>query len=707
MLRLYKLRMRGMNVEQYLDMLFGDNEGFVAVASKGDTWEEKQFTWPTGRGRLLKWVDRRIDECNIFICPALRSERRRSKGDGINLKWLWADIDWEKVTDRKAVINQLKLLQPALVLSGTGTNLHVYLELKKSVTVEEHYRLNQGLRDLLQADAKHPDNSLLRLPGTFNRKGRPVEVTWKRQSSVVWSAMELLKIPAIKDTVVANGDVHAGDGTYKQVDVSDVPGRAHRWARMDVDQAIDTYGSRHGAVYQVTQKLIKLGLNRNEIHTLLEDFEPGIQKQDDERGYDMHRDIDKCIARHPTLDQIIDDDDSDGVFIPLTPEEEAEEEDHDFQRAAEKKVRLWDIDDRARQIKAHRSFLPPPDELTVYFSERLTAEPRTTRYLIEGLASVGDNVTITGQFKTGKTLFVCNLVRALVEGEDFLDEFPVDDLKDCTVGLWSCEMSEQVLEDRYLRPQEFTEEGATRLVLWHGRGFGVNLLDEVGKQWAINWLRGDDVTVWVVDSFARICAMAGVEANDNDQVLNLLKTLDEIKRAAGVSELFLIAHTGRGELAKERARGATVFDDWADARWVLTRDANTRFLHVEGRDVELSTRSLDYDADTKRIVLGADKRSAVKDFGVRSVTDIVGANPGITKTALGVKIKERKVPSYSQNPDISALINETEELGFIRGEKGKGQRVCYFVVPDGVPIGGGASIRTLDFSKVKEHQSRR
>lgn len=693
-------------MDQYFDMLFGDHEGYVAVASKGDTWEEKQFSWPSGRGRLVRWVDRRIDDCNIFICPALRSEPRRIKGDGVNLRWLWADIDWEKVSNPKAVKAALKKLLPARVLSGTGNNQHIYLELDRAVSVDEHYRLNQGLRDLLEADAKHPDNSLLRLPGTFNRKGRPVEVTWAKDRSDLWAPADLLKIPAIKNTKVNGSVVIGGDGTYTQVDVSDVPMAARRLAKMDVDQAIDVYGSRHGAVYQVTQKLIKYGLNRDEIHTLLEEFEPGIEKQDDERGYDMHRDIDKCIARHPTLDQIIPDDDE-GVFIPLTEEEEAEDDRNDLQRDAEKQVRRWDIIDRAKQIKAHRSFLPPPDELSVYFSDRLSQPVREVRYLIEGLASVRDNITITGQYKTGKTLFVCNLVRALVEGEDFLDQFPVDDLKDCTVGFWSCEMSEQVLEDRYLRPQEFTEEGAARLILWHGRGFGVNLMDDVGKQWAINWLRSYDVTVWVVDSFARICAMAGVEANDNDQVLALLKTLDEIKHAAGVSELFLIAHTGRGEMAKDRARGATVFDDWADARWVLTRDGNTRFLHVEGRDVELATRSLEYDPDTKRIVLGVDKRSAVVDFGVRNVTDIVAANPGITKTALGTKIKERKVPGYSQNPEVAGLINEAEELGFIKSDKGKGRRISYFIVPDGVPPGGTASIRELDFSKVKDYQGKR
>lgn len=689
-------------MDEYLNLILGDNEGYVALAAKGDTWEEQQFAWPSGEGRVLRWVDRRIDTSNIFICPALRDEKRRVKGDGIHLRWLWADIDWEKVpaNKRASVEKWLKKLVPAMVNSGTDDNVHVYLQLSREVTVEEHYRLNQGLRDLLHADAKHPDNSLLRLPGTFNRKGRPVQVSWRTTESAVWKPEDLLRIPAIRDTVVTD-KVAAGDGTYEQVDVSHLPGYARRVGRMGVDEAMDRYGTRHGAVYQVTQRLIKLGLTRDEIHTCLEEFAPGLQKEEDENGYDMHRDIDRCIGAHPLLEQVVGDDDDDSVWEEATEEDVKEQEDNDFRQEAEKLVRKWDITDRAKQIKAHRTFLPPPDALTVIFSDRLEIEAQDTQYLIDGLASVGDNISITGQYKTGKTLFVCNLVRALVEGEPFLDHYSVEDLQDCNVGLWSCEMTQGVIEDRYLRPQGFTEDGASRLMIWHGRGYGINVLDEVGKQWAINWLRNQDITVWVIDSFARVCAMAGVEANDNDQVLRLLKTLDEIKKAAGVSELFLIAHTGRSELSKERARGATVFDDWADARWVLTREGDIRFLRVEGRDVDMPLTSLKYNGDTKRLALGTDPKRAKMEGGAQAVVQIVAENPGIYKTALALKIREARIGGFSQPMEISGLINETEELGFIRIEevKGRGNPKACFVVADE----GGTGVQTVDFSRIKDY----
>jgi len=690
-------------VEHYLDMLFGDEEGFVAVAAKGEGWEESQFSWPAGRGRLLRWVERHIDTDNIFICPALRSEKRRVKGDGVSLDWLWADIDWEKVNDKPAVMAAIKQLQPALVYSGTGKNLHVYLHLSREVTIEEHYRLNQGLRDLLEADAKHPDNSLLRLPGTYNRKGKPVEVIWRRMASMVWAPEDLLEIPAIRDTRIVH-EKAVGDGTYEKVSLEGLPGYARRVGKMESDEAIDRFGSRHGAVYQVTLKLIKLGLSRDQIHTALEEFPPGLEKQEDEQGYDLHRDIDRCIARHPTLEPVPEELAEAPGIVEISDEEyeqeKAAEEEDDLDQAARKWVWRQRVEERGRQMLAHAAFLPPPDEATVLFSERLEEEPEDVEYLVEGLASVGDNVSITGQFKSGKTLFVCNLVRSLAAHTPFLDRFKVDQLGAGTVGFWSLEMTQAVLENRYMRPQGMTEDQASNLIIWHGRGYGIPLLSGTGRQWAIDWLKRELVEVWVIDSFARICAMSGVEANDNDQVLRLLKTLDEIKKASGVSEMFLIAHTGRGLEAGNRARGATVFDDWADARWILTRDDSIRFLQVEGRDVELEKTSLGFDAETKHLTLGVDPAAALRKGSVQTVVDIVRENPGIGKTALTIKVRESRMRGYSQNQAIAALIDEAADLGLVRCDPvpgARGRKMSYTVVAE-------ADILELDFSQVKERQ---
>jgi len=419
----------------------------------------------------------------------------------------------------------------------------------------------------------------------------------------------------------------------------------------------------------------------------------------------MHQDIDRCISRHPMLEEIVEED----AFTPLTDEEWNAEEDQELNTKARQRLRQWDIDARARQLQALRSFNMPPDDTSGVFSdeEEVDDDPR---YLIDQLASVGDNISITGQYKSGKTLFVCNLVRCIADGEMFLDQFEIDELlhRSITVGFWSCEMTRRVLVGRYLNPQEFTEDGKERVHLWHGRGYGINLMDEVaGKEWAVKWLKSRDISVWVVDSFARLCAMAGIDPNDNDQVLKLLRVIDEIKHEAGVSELFLIAHIGRGELAKERARGATVFDDWADARWVLTREADIRFLKVEGRDVELPPTSLKYDSDTKRLTVGGGREDIV-GANVQAIFAIVMEHEGVNKTALIKLIRERRIPGLTDQNVISEMIDEGVELGWMTKKKtGKGRELAFYPVRDGRIVGSTASIRTLDFTGVKEYQSKR
>ncbi|SPM42570.1 hypothetical protein BN971_01883 [Mycobacterium numidiamassiliense] len=56
----------------------------------------------------------------------------------------------------------------------------------------------------------------------------------------------------------------------------------------------------------------------------------------------------------------------------------------------------------------------------------LLAEPDApTPYLIDRLAPDGGRVMLSAQYKAGKTILVENLVRALVDGDLFLDRFTV------------------------------------------------------------------------------------------------------------------------------------------------------------------------------------------------------------------------------------------------------------------------------------------
>src|SRR5688500_115428 len=230
-----------MDVKQatdYLERMFGDNVGHVAVAykDKGQSWQECQFAWPREKRKLLGWAKVHQD-ANIFVCPALRKDgHTRKKNDGKNLRWLWADVDFDKVPSGKVstVHERIRKVGTYVVSSGTGDNAHVYVDLGEEVPVDEFTRLNTGLRDFLYGDNKQADNSLLRLPGMTNWKtaeGSPVAV--RGGHGRVVGKTRLMTARAFKEAKVIRG---VDEYDWEPADLSDVAARWKRLARMDVEE---------------------------------------------------------------------------------------------------------------------------------------------------------------------------------------------------------------------------------------------------------------------------------------------------------------------------------------------------------------------------------------------------------------------------------------------------------------------------------------
>lgn len=671
--------------ESYIDALFARNKGYVATAVKGTSgaWSEQIFSWPDDRASVMSWADLNRDG-DIFICPALRSSPGRIKNDGAHLQWLWADVDYQDVPrDQIATVKQrIERMGTLIIKSGTGENVHVYVRLKTPATLEVWRRLNAGLRAYLHADAKHTDNALLRLPGTVNHKpgGGAVKILVPVNGKTA-KASKLLAHPVWQDILVTD-DRGVNDGAYDSVDVSALlRGEIKRRVRMDVEEAVGRYGTRHGAVYQVASWLSKKGLTSDQIHTLMADFPAGVDKEETERGYSLHKDIARCLSANPTVESLTVVEDA----FELLPDDAKVDNDgaDDLTTAARKRMRQWDVDDLARQMRSQRQFMPPPSTATYRWSDHVATERPPVQFAVDPIAAIGQNITITGQFKAGKTLFAINLIRSLADGDPFLNEFKVKRLDDDTsIGFWSLEMAPTDL-DGYIDPIGL--DHTSRLVVLSGRGYGVNILTDVGRVWAVNWLRDNRVSSWVVDSHARMCRMAGVDENDNGQVLGLLHRLDEIKEDADVNELYYLAHTGRGEQTegRERARGATVLDDWADARWILTRDGATRFLAVEGRIVtDMESTSLVFDRETGRMTLGTNGKHGAKVDGlVDLINALVMGSPGeLNKTALMKRVSERAPSGMKNNEMIADAIADSIDGGFIEARRVSGKEVRYYPV---------------------------
>lgn len=678
----------------YLDKMFGRVKGYVSVAYKdtGDSWQEHQFSWPSDKDKLIGWARVHAD-ANVFICPTLRRDgHTRRKGDGINLRWLFADVDWEKVPASKwaLVEKRIEQLGTYIVGSGTGNNVHVYVALGRAVQIGQWQQLNTGLRDYLYADNKQADNSLLRLPGMTNWKtsqGSSVRVVGGNGKAR--HHHQLLKLRAFADA--KPGDVRSVDSGWSKVDVSAVSVRMRRLAQMGTDEARGRYGSRHKAVWAVVGDMSKTGLTSDQIHTLLDEFPPAMDKRDDEHGaYDIHKDIDRRLRADATLDDSPFTELSDEEIVALGPTNPL------VQKELARRAAMREVE----HIEATRRFIAPPDDVSWCAADGLSNPPEPQKFLIDGLAGVKHNVVITAQYKVGKTAFtLASLAQALCDGQKFLGQFDVPP-EGRIVGHWNCEMEGYELLDDYVRPAGI--EHTSRLHVANLRGYGVNILTPIGKAWTVQWLRQRNVQVWTIDSLARLLRMAGVKEKENDEVLNVLMAVDEIKVEAGIDACFIIAHTGRAEMedGKERARGATVIDDWPDARWVMTRDDDVRFLAVEGRGVRLQTTSLDFNHDTKRSLLGVAGKSEVRaEASIQGVIEIVKANAGIAKEPLVRKVCERM---RVRAPAAREFIEEAIENGWIelkREVRAAGGRAAQKHYPVVEKTDGGATRRPVDFRK--------
>jgi len=691
--------------ERYLTQLFGRNKGYVAVASKAGEgkadWTEQSFLWPNDRAELVAWVNDRRNT-DLFICPALRRNKGRRKNDAAHLQWLWADVDFQDIDERHhaKIRARVQRLGNWVVWSGSGENCHVYVRLDRVVHIDVWRRLNLGLRQALMADAKHTDNALLRIPGTQNYKPGGKAVVMEEGRGVVRVPARLLKAKPWRDVVVT--ETGANDGTWEKVELPPIPGGVKARVSMDVDEGVGRYGNRHQAVYQVAAWLSKRGYTSDEIHTLMADFKPGISKQNDERGYDLHDDISRCLAQHPTREDVAPELAEDEEYFeevgPAT-------EDETLKKLAERKLKDRKASRIADQLFAQENFLPPPDSVSYSAAEARLIKREPVVFTVDGMAKRGHNVTITGQYKTGKTMLAMNLLRSLCDHTPFLDDRKVRALDDDeNVGFWSMEMNEVDLFDDYVFPQEMENED--RLKVLNGRGWGVNLLTEVGMIWAVNWLKTRNVGVWLIDSWARICRTAGVDENDNAAVGDLTYRLDEIKTAAGVTDLFILAHTGRmmQEEGRERARGAATFDDWADSRWIFTSDGDTRFLALDkGRGIDpMVATSLTFNPETKRMTLsGQDRVDTRLAAGCQLVTTIVAGSPPrhYTKTALVKVFKERAPERHRSNTAATEAIREAVDTGFVREVDGGRNKKVYELTPTKSEL-GPATPKDIDFTRV-------
>jgi hypothetical protein len=342
-----------------------------------------------------------------------------------------------------------------------------------------------------------------------------------------------------------------------------------------------------------------------------------------------------------------------------------------------RKIR-WSDDERERikREKAASAQLLPPERDSYALSSYLDEPDSPLIVRIDGLQYKDENALLIAQHKTGKSTLVAHLAKALADGTPFLGKFEVKSPEN-QIGIWNLEMTERA-QKRYLRATGI--EHADRIELRNLRGHRVDLLSDVGFEWAVEWLQDHAIDYWAIDSWARLCRWAGVNENDPGEVLALAAQIDAIKLDAGVGETLITHHTG---WHGDHARGATTLPDWADDLWTHRRGRSTydqrqRYLTAVGREIEeLSDGAVDLidGVPTWRDMdLGEHQLAAAMDAGEQ----IIRSRPGIMKTALRSALQ-------CDNGIKTEVIDALAELPTVRVEH-LNKKSSKFWPADEVPI---------------------
>lgn len=334
-----------------------------------------------------------------------------------------------------------------------------------------------------------------------------------------------------------------------------------------------------------------------------------------------------------------------------------------------KLVHHMDVRDEAHRRRRQRDIKLvelPQDSL----KSDLKRPREPTTFMVHGLHPTGGNTLFIAQRKAGKTTVSMNLVKCLADRQSFLGEFDVKAPKG-RIGYLNYELNEgqclQWFEDMSIDHQ-------SRISVMNLRGKPGCLWIDENLERFVSWLRSRRISTLVIDPAGRAWRGVVEDENSNSQVREFTSILDEVKDQGGVTDLVLVHHIGKShrDEGTERGRGASALEDWPDAIWVLTKDeGGVRSFSAEGRDVELEPHDLDYDHQSRSLILCGTR--AVRRQQDKAIVDSVRAEGDLKMLCeivkkLGGKTTRTEILARAPWGDKKnrQLIVEGESQGLLR-----------------------------------------
>ena len=358
-------------------------------------------------------------------------------------------------------------------------------------------------------------------------------------------------------------------------------------------------------------------------------------------------------------------------------------------RALLLEARLYDGEKvRERRRRRIRAELDAEDRIEeraeapalVSLAELLDEPDEPVQYRIDKVWPVDGRVVLAARNKSGKTTLVGNVIRCLVDGEDFLDRYTVDPVD--RVVLMDDEMSRTMVR-RWLAQQDITATERVQVVPLRGALSSFDILDPaVRRQWA-QAIQGADVLVF--DCLRPALDSLGLD--ENLDAGRFLVALDELCREAGIRELLLVHHMGH---SNERSRGSSRIDDWPDVKWKLVREDSDEerspsYFSAYGRDVDEHESRLTYDPFNRHLSIdgsGTSRKQAKAEGVAAKVIEYLREWPGCTGRQMEGQV-EGKPGVGGSAVDIRKAVKWLLSEGAVKVEKGqRGAKLHYLIDHD-------------------------
>lgn len=262
-----------------------------------------------------------------------------------------------------------------------------------------------------------------------------------------------------------------------------------------------------------------------------------------------------------------------------------------------RKIEIREEANRRHKAKNHKLF----QRTFMSLENLMKQDPNPTPMRIDKVMPDGGRVMLSAPYKAGKTTMIGNLIRSLVDGDSFLDAFPVNKPAKRLV-LIDTEMSQDMLRDWLGKQNIKNTKAVVDVICLRGQVSMFNILEERRRnEWATH-LRELRCDYLIFDCLRPVLDALGLD--ENREAGKFLDAFDALLDQSGINgNATMIQHMGH---SNERARGDSRLQDWPDAIWKLVRsdskdDFSTRCFSATGRDVEVPEGMLEYDPVTRHL----------------------------------------------------------------------------------------------------------